>query len=108
VVQQVVARYVAGGAIERVAEELGLTMGVVRRLVEERTRVSAADDSCGSGIKRSKTEAALAHAARSVPERGGPPSGRREWPAEAGTGNSAAAEVLSRYAAGESGEVIAP
>jgi uncharacterized protein (DUF433 family) len=97
VADQVVARYVAGGSIERVAEELGLTLGVVGGVLEDRTRVSAADGSCASGIKRSRSEAAaLAHG-----KKGGPQPNRREWPAEL------VAEVLARYGAGESGERIA-
>ena len=77
--------YVAGSSAEQVADAVGLSVDQVGRLVEE------------VGVKRSRSDVArLAHAPA-----GEPPAGPSEWPADV------QAEVLERYAQGQSGEVIA-
>jgi uncharacterized protein (DUF433 family) len=84
IVEEVVARYVSGSTAEQIAGEFDLAVTAVSELLEER------------GVKRSRSEAAALRHARQ-----GPASGPRQSPAEL------VVEVVHRYAAGESDEVIA-
>ena len=96
-VERIVSLYLAGSSAKDIGGELGLSRDRVRWVVEKR------------GVKRTKSEVGLlayAHrreaASRKAKSEQGPAKSRRQWLPELEP------EVLERYAAGESGEAIAP